>query len=56
VLVRKVCFWIFGMLNGQRLVNVTDAEVATAVMRSSDIKGDALERHVATPAWRGDAG
>ena len=52
VTIRKVCFRVFGMLSGQRIVNVTDAEVATAVMRASDVKGDALERHVATPAWR----
>ena len=50
--VRKQCFRVFGLLSGQRIVNVTDAEVATAVMRASDVKGDALERHVATPAWR----
>ena len=52
VTIRKGCFRVFGALSGQRIVNVTDAEVATAVMRSSDVKGDALERHVATPAWR----
>jgi hypothetical protein len=49
---RKLCFAAFGVLRGQRLVNVTDPEVATAVMRASVVKGDALERHVATPAWR----
>ena len=48
VTIRKGCFRVFGALSGQRIVNVTDAEVApTAVMRSSDVKGDALERHVA---------
>ena len=52
VTIRKGCFRVFGALSGQRIVNVTDAEVATAVMRASDVKGDALERHVATPAWR----
>lgn len=52
VAARKVCFRVFGALSGQRLVNVTNAEVATAVLRASDVKGDALERHVATPAWR----
>ena len=52
VVLRKACFRVFGALSGQRLVNVTDAEVATAVLRASDVKGDALERHVATPAWR----
>ena len=52
VAARKLCFRVFGALSGQRLVNVTDAEVAMAVMRTSDVKGDALERHVATPAWR----
>ena len=49
---RKLCFRVFGALSGRRLVNVTDAEIATAVLRASDVKGDALERHVATPAWR----
>ena len=52
VMLRKICFRVFGALGGQRIVNVTDAEVATAVLRASDVKGDALERHVATPAWR----
>ena len=45
-------FRVFGAISGRRLVNVTDAEIATAVLRASDVKGDALERHVATPAWR----
>ena len=49
---RKACFRVFGALSGQRIVNVTDVEVATAVLRSSEVKGDALERHIATPAWR----
>ena len=49
---RKLCFRVFGAISGRRLVNVTDAEIATAVLRASDVKGDALERHVATPAWR----
>ena len=52
VVLRKLCFLVFGALSGQRIVNVTDAEVATAVLRASDVKGNALERHVATPAWR----
>ena len=49
---RKACFRVFGLLRGTRIVNVTDPDVAFAVLRSSAVKGDALERHVATPAWR----
>ena len=46
------CVFASCAISGRRLVNVTDAEIATAVLRASDVKGDALERHVATPAWR----
>ena len=48
---RKACFAAFGALTGCRLQNVTDAETALAVLRASDVKGDALERRIATPAW-----
>ena len=49
---RKALFWIFGIVSNQRLVNVTDVDVAVAVLKKSAVKGDGLERHVATPAWR----
>jgi hypothetical protein len=52
VLLRKACFRIFGALRGTPLVNVSDANVAMAVLRASDVKGAALERYVASPAWR----
>ena len=49
---RKALFRVFAAFANQRLVNVTDVDVATAVLKRSSIKGDGLERHVATPAWR----
>ena len=49
---RKALFAIFGIVSNQRLVNVTDVDVAVAVLKKSAVKGDGLERHVATPAWR----
>jgi len=52
VAARKACFFVFGLLRGVPLVNVTDAATAMAVMRASDEKGAALERYVASPAWR----
>lgn len=51
VAVRKACFVVFGWERGVRMQNVTDGETAVAVLRASDVKGDALERHIATPAW-----
>lgn len=50
-MVKKGAFRAFSALRGIRLVNVSDPEVAMAVLRASDCKGDALERNVATPAW-----
>ena len=49
---RKASFRVFAAVSNQRLVNVADVDVATAVLKQSSIKGDGLERHVATPAWR----
>ena len=49
---RKALFRIFAAASRQRLANVTDVDVATAVLKQSSVKGDGLERHVATPAWR----
>lgn len=50
-LLKMIAFHIYGCVHGVRMVNVTDAEEAVAVLRSSDIKGLALEKHIATPAW-----
>jgi len=49
---RKALFRVFAAVSNQRLANITDVDVATAVLKQSSIKGDGLERHVATPAWR----
>ena len=49
---RKALFRIFAAASNQRLVNVTDVDVAMAVLKQSSVKGNGLERHVATPAWR----
>ena len=51
VLLRRAIFWVFGALRGERVVNVTDARVATAVLRASASKGAFLERTIAVPAW-----
>jgi hypothetical protein len=51
VALRKACFWLFGALHGTPLVNVADVDTAMAVLRASDVKGAALERYVASPAW-----
>ena len=52
VAARKACFFCFGVLRGVPLLNVADAATAMAVMRASDEKGAALERYIASPAWR----
>jgi hypothetical protein len=49
---RKLLFKIFGVCSGQNLINVTDIDTAIAVLKASAVKGDGLERHVASPAWR----
>ena len=41
---RKLLFRLFGLLRGQRVVNVTDLDLAMAVLRASDAKGDCLEK------------
>ena len=37
-------FRLFGLLRGQRVVNVTDLDLAMAVLRASDAKGDCLKK------------
>ena len=49
---RRCAFALFGLVRGTPLVAVRDAALAVAVLRASDEKGGALERYVASPAWR----
>tara|TARA_B110000977_G_scaffold112505_1_gene145783 strand:- start:5440 stop:7515 length:2076 start_codon:yes stop_codon:yes gene_type:complete len=49
---RKALFRVFGFFSNQKLVNITDIDTAVAVLKASSVKGDGLERHVASPAWR----
>lgn len=50
-LARRCCARVVGLLMGGKVVIVTDAAVAQAVLRASAIKGDGVERRLAAPAW-----
>lgn len=48
---RRLAFHLLGLLSGTRIHVVSDITVAMAVLRGSSIKGHALERLIASPAW-----
>jgi hypothetical protein len=51
LVLNRLAFRAFGCLKGMRLELVTDTETAMAVLRASSVKGRALERLIASPAW-----
>jgi len=48
---RRLAFHLLGLLSGTRIQVVSDVTVAMAVLRGSTVKGEALERLIASPAW-----
>jgi hypothetical protein len=48
---RRLAFHLLGLLSGTRIQVVSDVTVAMAVLRGSSLKGHALERLIASPAW-----
>lgn len=45
-------FQIFGLAKGITFQNVTDPQVAGIVMKTFNSRGDGLEKHLSTPAWK----
>jgi hypothetical protein len=45
-------FQLYGYKRGIPFQHVTDARVAGEVLKSSSVKGEGLEKYLATPAWK----
>jgi hypothetical protein len=46
-----ILFRLYGIWSGVNFINVTDVKLAIIVLKQSNIKGYALEKHLALPAW-----
>jgi hypothetical protein len=47
----KACFAVLGALTGQTIEHVTDAAVASAVLKQFSNKGKGLEAYLSCPSW-----